>query len=528
MFRRHAIALWVPSRHEPGGARRAGRVALVVALTAACVVLPGQRRADAAPDPRAWTAYVASNQINVAGIVTPIDTATNTAGPGIPVGAVVVDPFGIAITPDATTAYVTERGSDQVIRIDTATNELVGAPIPVGDFPTYIAITPNGRTAYVVNRLSDSVTPIDIVTNTAGPAIPVGDFPDGIAITPDGTTAYVILRGSPGTPAQVVPINVATNTVGTPVILDAATSRVMGIAITPDGTTAYITDVTPDSVIPFTIATGTVGTRIPIDVPVVVGGPEPTGIAITPDGTTAFTADQRGAASTVTPIDLASNTALAPIVSGAAPPPAASPFDLAITPDGRFAYVANAGQDSISVIDTATRTVVAGPIPVGDGPDTVAITPDQAPVAHVSTAAATSGCTATLDASASTVTFGTIASFAWDFGDGQTATTATATTGHTYAQPGTYPVTVTETSSGGTSIPAITPDIFTGQTMSRNADDHARTTASVVVPAPCVAPLPATGAGLGRIGLAGLAAIATGIALLLYTGIRRRYRRPGR
>jgi YVTN family beta-propeller protein len=37
-----------------------------------------------------------------------------------------------------------------------------------------VAITPDGRTAYVTNRNSDSVTPIDTATNTAGPAITVG------------------------------------------------------------------------------------------------------------------------------------------------------------------------------------------------------------------------------------------------------------------------------------------------------------------------------------------------------------------
>ena len=39
-------------------------------------------------------------------------------------------------------------------------------------------------TAYVTNFLSSNVTPIDVATNTAGTPIPVGDDPSGIAITP--------------------------------------------------------------------------------------------------------------------------------------------------------------------------------------------------------------------------------------------------------------------------------------------------------------------------------------------------------
>ena len=65
--------------------------------------------------------------------------------------------------------------------ITTATNT-AGPPIPVGRFPDAIAITPNDKTAYVANHDSDTVTPISTVTNTAGPPIAVGNGPDAIAI----------------------------------------------------------------------------------------------------------------------------------------------------------------------------------------------------------------------------------------------------------------------------------------------------------------------------------------------------------
>ena len=54
---------------------------------------------------------------------------------------------------------------------------------------------------------------------------------------------------------------------------------------------------------------------------------------------------------------------------------ATDPIGIAITPDGRSAYVANFDQDSVSVIDTATNQVVGSPIAVGTDPDEVAITP---------------------------------------------------------------------------------------------------------------------------------------------------------
>ncbi|MGD0377864.1 MAG: hypothetical protein ABSB01_25210 [Streptosporangiaceae bacterium] len=74
--------------------------------------------------------------------VTPIQTATNTAGPQIPVG---ICPMAIAITPDGKTAYVVDAGDDEtsgrVIPIQTATNT-AGSPIVAGPVPYAIAIVP--------------------------------------------------------------------------------------------------------------------------------------------------------------------------------------------------------------------------------------------------------------------------------------------------------------------------------------------------------------------------------------------------
>ena len=105
--------------------------------------------------------------------MTPIDTATNTAGTAIAVGS---GPFGVAITPDGKTAYVTNDLSGSVTPIDTATNT-PGTAIAVGSAPFGVAITPDGKTAYVANLSSGSVTPIDTATNTPGTPIAVGSSP---------------------------------------------------------------------------------------------------------------------------------------------------------------------------------------------------------------------------------------------------------------------------------------------------------------------------------------------------------------
>ena len=139
-------------------------------------------------------------------------------------------PKGLAITPDGATLYAANFGAYGVVNgqamqisdgttvtpIDTAT-DTAGTPITVGSEPSSVGITPDGRTAYVVNLASNSVTPIDIATNSAGSPITLNATLTGtpgyqIAITPDGTTAYVVTRSN-----TLVPIDTANNSTQTPI-----------------------------------------------------------------------------------------------------------------------------------------------------------------------------------------------------------------------------------------------------------------------------------------------------------------------
>jgi PKD repeat protein len=84
-------------------------------------------------------------------------------------------------------------------------------------------------------------------------------------------------------------------------------------------------------------------------------------------------------------------------------------------------------------------------------------TPNVSPVAEFSVE--TDGLTADVDGSASSDPDGTIASYAWTFGDGGTATGATAS--HTYATAGTYDVTLTVTDDDGATKSVTTQVVVT-------------------------------------------------------------------
>ena len=127
----------------------------------------------------------------------------------------------------------------------------------------------------------------------------------------------------------------------------------------PSGLMAYVTE-TLGVVTPVNIATGTAGTPITV-------GPMPMAIAITPDGKTAYVANE--GSNTVTPITVATGTAGTPITVGS------TPDAIAITPNGQTAYVANEGSRTVTPITVATGTA-GTPIPVGNAPVAIAITPD--------------------------------------------------------------------------------------------------------------------------------------------------------
>jgi DNA-binding beta-propeller fold protein YncE len=320
--------------------------------------------------PDGKTAYVSSNSG-----LTPIRTATGTAGPAITVGD---DINYIAFTPDGKTAYVAidAVGDTGVVPVRTATSK-PGHTIPVAGAGA-IAITPDGKTAYVSSN--SGVVPIRTTTNKPGPAIPVAD-PGAIAITPDGKTIYAASYSNDDNGVTeygtVTPIRTATNTPGPAIHVGLAP---VAIAITPDGKTAYVlsepTDPTygaPEegSVTPIRIATGTAGPAIPVP-------PDSHAIAITPDGKTAYVLtssyyemnSNQLEPGSVTPIRTATSKP-----GPAIPDPDANggaAVAMVFTPDGRTAYLLNS--DEVIPVRTATGTLGTA-IPVEGNNTAIAMIP---------------------------------------------------------------------------------------------------------------------------------------------------------
>lgn len=96
-------------------------------------------------------------------------------------------------------------------------------------------------------------------------------------------------------------------------------------------------------------------------------GMHPAHVVLTPDGRFAYVTN--GGENTVSVVDTEARRVVATIPVGA------YPHGIRISPDGKQAYVANQKGGTVSVIDTEARKEVAQ-IPVGKGPAQVGFTPD--------------------------------------------------------------------------------------------------------------------------------------------------------
>lgn len=374
---RNSLGAGLKLRRRARIRRAAGGAAVVIVVAAVIPAAvgtlannPGPRR-HASRTPGPWvppdgTAYVINSG---GGTVTPINLATSTAGKPIDVSG---EPVAMTIAPDGKTAYVAtgftnSRTSAQAVQpIDLATNT-AGKPIDLQAPPDAIVITPNGKTAYTINGFpSLTLTPISLATNTPGKPIKLSEPPQAIAMAPDGKAYVAIQTGSMTshgfrTAYDFMSLDLATGRLGKPVGLNGEPEA---IAITPNGKTAYVTIFSSGTVTPISLSANKAGRPIKIS-----GKPPrngfmglPFAIAITPDGKTAYVTN--GASGTVTPIDVATNMPGKPIKISGKPGADA----IAISPDGTTAYVANQPSSTVTPIYLATGTPEK-PIRFGHGWD---------------------------------------------------------------------------------------------------------------------------------------------------------------
>ena len=253
--------------------------------------------------------------------------------------------------------FLSACGSSRPAAIPTTTTTSTLPPLPP-NLLAYVTLAGSGASLGSGSSLVEvTVAP---GPESVGSPIATGVYPDAVAVAPDGRLALVANYSSNTVTPILLPSNKALPAIN-------AGSGPADVAIAPDGKTAYVTDAGSDTVTPINLKTLKPGT------PFVVGA-GPQGIAITPDGTRAYVADAGAILSgqtgtighDVTPIDLSTGKVLPPIPVGNAP------IGVAVSPDGSTVFVTNANSESVTPITVATDAAGFG-ISTAGGPVAVAV-----------------------------------------------------------------------------------------------------------------------------------------------------------
>lgn len=172
----------------------------------------------------------------------------------------------VAVSADATRAYVTNIGSGSTTALDLVAGRKLG-DAATGDGSEALALTPNGRDLWVAARAAGEIVVVDTATLAILARLPLPGIPIRIAMTPDGATALVTCAGS----SELVAYDVATRAVRGRVKVDPplapgagerpfarlapGSALPVGLLVSRDGRSAYVAATMADRVVQYDVST---------------------------------------------------------------------------------------------------------------------------------------------------------------------------------------------------------------------------------------------------------------------------------
>jgi len=266
--------------------------------------------------------------------------------------------------------------------------------VAVGDEPHGLVTDVSGRTLYVANAGSSDVSVVDLASGREVKRLSAARGTWGVSRSPDGGSIYVTNNLSHFVPfrqpsrSEVTVIDTARQVVDNRVMIPEA-NLVQGVDVAPSGDFALVTLIRTKNLVPMTrvlqgwVMTNGIGIlwrdgrvdQLLLDEPDNYFA-DPTDVAVTPDGRSAFISG--GGVDEVAVVDIESLTAVLESANEIEQremlanhfgvttefvdrriPVGRNPRGLAVSPDGRFVYVAESLDDAVAVIDVARREKVA-------------------------------------------------------------------------------------------------------------------------------------------------------------------------
>ena len=315
-----------------------------------------------------------------------LDTATNKVTARIPVGRF---PRNLALSPDGKQVFVVNSWEDTVSVIDLATLSVVRT-IPTGAEPWSVVFNRNGSTIYVGNRVSNDISVIDAATGTEKKRLAGGRGASYLVLSPDGTRIYgthiypkLSAHRTPNQ-SEITVIDTATEAVVDRMPV-AGVAGMFHVASSTDGGLYVSPGMRPKNLVPLAhVEHGwTITNELMLFGPDVSGVVQvpldelekysslPFSVAMLPDKSRLYVSTAGSNAvlvlniahlvqfaraqkkSAVNDLSASSNYVEARIPVGT------NPRGLALSHDASRLYVANRLDDSVTIIDTHTNTVIA-------------------------------------------------------------------------------------------------------------------------------------------------------------------------
>lgn len=286
-----------------------------------------------------------------------IDPATNKVVMRLPDLEAV---HGVGFSPDGARAYFTVEGDSTVKSVDLKTGKILGS-VKLSGHPNNITVSKDGKYAFAgIAVAPGAVDVIETATMKNVRSIPIKGAVHNVYVTPDGKD--LVVGSAAGSILQV--FDAATFAPLWELKMDAGV-RCMAFETAPDGSTArlfmQLSNVHGFAVIDYKQRKEAQRVMLPSEPVngVAHSGAPSHGLGVTPDGKTLVV--DSSIADGVFFYSLPDLKVLGYVRTGHVPD------WVTISPDSKYAYIANAGSNSVSVLDIAARREVTR-IPVGEVP----------------------------------------------------------------------------------------------------------------------------------------------------------------
>ena len=255
-----------------------------------------------------------------------------------------------------------------------------GHQVEIGDRPLGIATTPDGRYLLISNngQGEQSLVLFDTATQKVVQTVPYRS-PEalflGIAVTPDGRRVYASAGGN--NKIRIYDFDGRVMAERPPISLGDAKARIYpaGLAISPDGAVLYAALNLENAVVFIGTATGQMHARVRLAPPARADDIGALPYALVQAREKLYVSEWNGGGVSV--IDIDQQRLLQRIPTGG------HASGLALSPDRKRLYLANATSDTVSIVDTSTDAVVGtvdlSPYPgapMGSMPNALAVAPD--------------------------------------------------------------------------------------------------------------------------------------------------------